>query len=73
MVPLLAVSFISVLHWPQVLALFGVQGYRRDWAIRRKPEPVPLGYIVPMLVGMVLLEWVPYLEELGRTLRTRRQ
>jgi hypothetical protein len=26
MVPIMAVSFVSVLHWPQLLALFGIGG-----------------------------------------------
>lgn len=72
MVPLMALSFVSVLHWPQVLALCGVEGYRRDWGIRRKPKPLPIRYVAPMLVAMVVLEWAPYLEEFWRGVRATR-
>jgi hypothetical protein len=50
MVPLMALSFIAVLHWPQVLALSGVNGYKRDWGIRLKPQPLPMRYVGPKSV-----------------------
>jgi hypothetical protein len=71
MVPLMAASFVAVLHWPQLLGLAGVQGYPRDWSIRRKQRPLPGRTVASLLVGMTLLEWGPYIEELSRTLRTR--
>jgi len=72
MVPVMAASFISVLHWPQLLALFGIGRNRPDWSIRLKRRPLPWRYIGIMLTAQVALEWLPYLEELTRTLRGRR-
>jgi hypothetical protein len=72
MVPLMALSFVAVLHWPQVLALCGAKGYRQDWGIRRKPQPLPMRYVAPMLVAMVALEWAPYLEEFWRGAKAAR-
>ena len=72
MVPLMAVSFISVLHWPQFLALFGFGPNRPDWSIRWKERPLPTRYTVAMLTAQVGLEWLPYLEELVRTVRATR-
>lgn len=72
-VPVMAVSFIAVLHWPQLLALFGIGKERPDWRIRRKHRPLPWGYTAGMLSAQVLLEWLPYLEELARTLVARRR
>jgi hypothetical protein len=68
MVPVMALSFITVLHWPQVLALFGVGPDRPDWGIRWKQPPLPAGYSAAMLTAQIGLEWVPYLEEFGRAL-----
>ncbi|MBN9562810.1 MAG: diguanylate cyclase [Alphaproteobacteria bacterium] len=68
MVPLMAVSFLSVLHWPQLRALFGFGG-RPDWSIRRKRRKLPVGYVATMLSLMAALEWGPYLEELWRDVR----
>ncbi len=70
MVPLMAVAFVCVLHWPQVLALFGLGGGTRDWSVRLKTRPLPWRYVTAMLGAMVSLEWGPYLEELARTLST---
>jgi hypothetical protein len=68
MVPLMAIAFVSVLHWPEVLALFRVGGRTPDWSVRAKARPLPWRYIMGMLAAMVSLEWGPYLEELARSL-----
>jgi hypothetical protein len=43
-VPMMAVSFVSVLHWPHLLALFGLGPNCPDWGIRWKRDPLPAGY-----------------------------
>lgn len=68
MVPIMAVSFISVLHWPQTLALFGVGPARPDWRLRWKERALPTRYTAAMLSAQVGLEWLPYLEEFARTI-----
>jgi hypothetical protein len=75
MVPLMAVAFVCVLHWPRVLALFRIGGRKPDWSLRLKRRPLSWRYIATMLSAMVTLEWGPYLEELARdlTARPRRQ
>lgn len=72
MVPMMAVSFIAVLHWPQALALFGFGPNRPDWSLRWKQRPLPTRYTVAMLSAQVMLEWGPYLEELSRTIAAPR-
>ena len=69
MVPLMAVSFIAVLHRPQFKALIGQGNEPVDLSIRTKDEPLPAGYVPAALGSMSLLEVLPYLEELVRTLR----
>ncbi|HEX2942437.1 MAG TPA: hypothetical protein VHO91_15410 [Rhodopila sp.] len=71
MVPLMAAAFVSVLHWPQMLALFGIGARRPDWSVRWKRQKLPWRATVPLLGCMVLLEWLPYLEELARTIAAR--
>jgi hypothetical protein len=68
MVPLMAVAFVCVLHWPQVLAFFGIGRGQADWSLRLKSRPLPWRYVTSMLALMAALEWGPYLEELARTL-----
>lgn len=65
MLPLMALSFVGLLHWPQVKALVGVSG-EADWTIRLKRDPLPAGYIVTLLGAIAALELSPYLEELWR-------
>jgi hypothetical protein len=72
-VPAAAVAFISILHWPQLLALLGIGGKRPDWTLRWKRQPLPWRYTGTLLAAQIALEWLPYLEELLRTLaRSRR-
>jgi hypothetical protein len=73
MVPLMAVAFVCVLHWPQVLALFGIGRKKADWSLRLKSRPLPWRYVTSMLGTMAALEWGPYLEELARTLASRKR
>ncbi len=68
MVPLMAISFITVLHWPQFSALFGVGRESADLAVRFKDEPLPPHYVPAALGSMLFFEVLPYLEELARTL-----
>ena len=68
MLPLMATSFIIVLHWPRFLELLGLNG-RRDMAIRLKREPLPIAYTVVALGAVALLEMLPYLEEVRRDWR----
>lgn len=69
MVRMAAIAFISVLHWPQLLALLGCSDERSDWRSRWKQRPRPWAYATVMLAAQVGLEWLPYLEELIRTFR----
>ncbi len=51
--PLMALSFVSVLHWPQLLALFGIGGRRPDMSIRLKRHPLPWRETAILLGAMV--------------------
>lgn len=68
MLPLMAVSFISVLHWRKLLELFGL-AKERDMTIRLKRDPLPKTYIATTLTAVVAFNLLPYLEELWRDWR----
>lgn len=68
MLPLMAVGFISVLHWTKLRALVGL-AKEPDPTIRLKEEPLPTRYMATTLGAIALLEVLPYLEELWRDWR----
>ncbi|MFZ5784291.1 MAG: diguanylate cyclase [Pseudomonadota bacterium] len=67
--PIVAVAIVAILHWPAFAGLIGIGGVPPDFALRLKPEPLPSGYLVAVLVGVVACGVVPFGEELVRTLR----
>lgn len=72
-VPFLAMSLVFVLHWPQVLALIGLGSEPADLSLRWKEPPLPISYVAGFLGAITLFEVLPFLEELWRGLRVRRQ
>ncbi|HVZ10278.1 hypothetical protein [Rhodopila sp.] len=72
MIPLMALAFVAVLHWPQVSSIFGMRGRTADWSIRWKRQKLPATYIGSLLAAIVILEWMPYLEEAWRTSHPRK-
>ena len=71
MLPLMGLLMIIVLHWPQFLSLLGLEPASFD--IRLKEPPLPVTYLATVLALVLLFEVLPYLEELWRTARARRQ
>lgn len=67
MLPLMGLLIVIVLHWSAFTALFGTGP--ADLSFRWKEIPLPVVYIGTMLVLTALLEVLPYLEELVRTLK----
>jgi hypothetical protein len=55
--------------WRQFLALFGVGPERARFDLIWKSEPLPIAYIVSVLVVILLFEFLPYVEEFLRGLR----
>jgi len=69
-VPLLALSFILIIHWPAFLALFGLGEARADWSLRPRILDVSPIYFWGLMAVMAL-NLLLYLEELVRGLRYR--
>ncbi|NWK46783.1 diguanylate cyclase [Ralstonia pickettii] len=72
MIPLMALSVVALLHWNEVLGLFGMGSASPDFSLRWKEPPLPWGYVATVLSIFVALELLPYAEELVRCLRHRR-
>jgi hypothetical protein len=50
MIPLMAILCVVSIHWGQFLALFGVGSERARFDLVWKSEPLPVAYIVSVLV-----------------------
>lgn len=68
LLPLMAASFIVVLHWDKFLELLGHRG-KRDMKLRLKREPLPAPYVVAALGAVLVCEILPFLEEFRRCWR----
>jgi hypothetical protein len=68
LIPLTAISFVAILHWPQFLALFGSGEENADCRLVAKRKPLPKRYVAGLLAVLVGLEALPYFEELLRGL-----
>lgn len=66
MVPLMALLLVISRHWPPFLALFGAGPESARFDLHLRPDPLPVGYITSVLMGIILLEVLPYLEEYRR-------
>jgi hypothetical protein len=68
--PLLALTLLATMHWPQVSALFTFSE-DADWSLRGKSAPLPIRLVVSVLAAAFFLELAPYAEELWSGLRRR--
>lgn len=73
MLPLMALSMVALLHWPQFTALLGIGPETADFSLRWKESPLPRYYVLWLMAAIVLFELLPYGEEFLRTLRGRYQ
>jgi hypothetical protein len=72
LLPLAAGMLVAVRHWPQFLALFGLGQEPAGWDLRLKEQALPAAYVTFVLLAALLLEILPYVEELLRGLKARR-
>jgi hypothetical protein len=72
MLPLMGLGFIILLHWGQFLALFGLGSESPRFALMLKQHPLPLSYSFGALAASLLLNFLPYTEELIRGVRAQR-
>jgi hypothetical protein len=73
LLPLLALTLVSVLHWPQFLALFGLGPEAARFELTLRQQPLPWLYVTSLLGAVALLDVLPFIEELLRGLRAKRR
>lgn len=71
--PIMAVSFVTVLYWNQFLSLFGLGTEVPRFVIEPKTNAVPFTYLVVLFSSLALFIAVPYGEELWRCISTARR
>jgi hypothetical protein len=71
--PIMAVSFVTVNYWDQFLALFGLGIQPARFELRLKLDPLPTAYLMALFFSILLLVIVPYAEELWRCIRAAQQ
>jgi len=70
--PFMALVLVVVLHWGQFTSLFGLGIETADFGLRWKSAPLPILYISSVLILVVLIDLIPFAEELVRSLRVTR-
>ena len=71
LLPLMAVSFVTLLSWQQFLALFGMGEEPPRFEIRLKQHPLSSPYLFSLISAIAVLVIVPYAEEFWRCIRTK--
>jgi hypothetical protein len=70
--PLMALSFVTILYWNQFVALIGLGPEPPQFELRPKSNPLSTGYLVGLFLCIMLFVVLPYGEELWRCLRASR-
>lgn len=71
--PLMALSFITVMYWNQFAALFGFGPETARFELHPKTNPISSVYLVALLLCLACFSMLPYAEELWRCLRSARR
>jgi hypothetical protein len=73
LMPLMAMLIVIILNWSQFLSLWGLGSEAARYDVVPKHEPLPWTYVTGFLSAVLLFEVLPYLEELVRSLRSRKR
>jgi hypothetical protein len=68
--PIMAVSFVTVLYWDQLQALLGMGSQPARFAFRPKTDPISPPYLMAFFSAIVIFIVVPYGEELWRCIKS---
>lgn len=69
--PIAGFLLLAVLHWGQLVALLGGGTEAAELYFYLKRDPLPLWYVAVAIGAALLLNLLPYLEELLRCVRVR--
>jgi hypothetical protein len=71
-VPIIAVSLLVLLHWNQLIALFGLGPQAPSFELRLKVHPLPTAVVIIVLTGIFVAQGVLLFEEAWRCWRAQR-
>ena len=71
MAPFAIILLLASVHWGQFCALFGIGDESAQFALTRRVPAISPAYLVGLGCAIVLLDVLPYLEELLRCLRAK--
>jgi hypothetical protein len=71
LVPLFSAALLAMMYWTEFLTLLGLERTPDAWAVQLKPDPVRPAYLGLILGCTFVLNFLPLLEEVFRTSRTR--
>lgn len=69
--PIMAVSFVTVLYWNQFLALFSLGPDVPRLVVEPKLNPLPSSYLISLFSAIAVFIAIPYSEELWRCISRR--
>lgn len=69
--PMFGTALLAMMYWSEFLTLLGLQRTPDAWAVQLKPDPVRPLYLGLILGCTFVLNFLPLLEEVLRTSRTR--
>jgi hypothetical protein len=69
--PLAGMLIVIIMNWAQFLSLWGLGAETPRFRITLKLHPLPWTYVATFLSAVLILEVLPYLEELVRGWRSR--
>jgi hypothetical protein len=64
LLPLTGAILLVIAHWPQFLALFGLGSEPARFGLEVRDPPLPLAYVATLLGAVLLLDVLPYVQEL---------
>lgn len=71
--PIMAISFVTVLYWNQFLASFGLGPEAPRFVFEPKASPLPSAYLATLFASIMIFIALPYGEELWRCISTSRR
>jgi hypothetical protein len=72
LMPLTAMLIVVIMNWSQFLSLWGLGAESARYELVLKRDPLPWKYVAGFLSAALLFEFLPFLEELVRGLRSRK-
>lgn len=71
LLPFMSFVLVVILNWNQFLSMWGLGPETPRFELALKQPPLPWSYVLPVLGAVLLLEVIPYAEELWRGFKAK--